>query len=61
MTAAVLRETEPGLFELGDEPSAFPMAIRIEVPEPGRLRHVWSYGMPGEDIVERDIAELTRI
>ena len=60
-SVAVLRETEPGLFELGDEPSAFPMSIRIEVPEPGRLRHVWSYGMPGEEIVERDIAELTRI
>jgi hypothetical protein len=55
------RETQPGVFELGDEPSGFPMAIRIEVPEPGRLRHVWSYGAPGEEIVERDIAELTLI
>jgi hypothetical protein len=59
-SVAVLRETEPGLFELGDEPSGFPMAIRIEVPEPGKLRHVWSYGMPGEEIIERDVAELTK-
>jgi hypothetical protein len=59
-SVTVLRETQPGVFELGDEPSAFPVAIRIEVPEPGRLLYVWSYGAPGEEIVERDIAEVTR-
>ncbi len=58
-TVAVLRESEPGVFVMGDEPSAFPIAITISVPEPGRLIHVWSYGAPGEDLVERDRAELT--
>jgi hypothetical protein len=58
-TVAVLRESEPGLFVMGDEPSAFPVAIRISVPAPGRLIHSWSYGAPGEDPVERDRAELT--
>jgi hypothetical protein len=57
-TVAVLRETEPGVFVLGDEPSAFPMAIKISVPEPGRLIHVWAYGAPGEEPVDRDRAEL---
>jgi hypothetical protein len=59
-TVAVLRESEPGVFVMGAEPSAFPVAIRISMPEPGRLIHVWSYGRPGEQPVERDRAELTR-
>ena len=57
-SVAVLREREPGVFLMGDEPSAFPVAIRIEMPEPGTLVHVWSYGAPGEEPVERDRAEL---
>jgi hypothetical protein len=60
-SVAVLRETQPGIFELGEEPSEFPMSIRIEIPEPGKLVHAWSYGMPGEEIVERDVAEVSRI
>lgn len=59
-TVAVLRESEPGVFVMGDEPSAFPVEIKIEVTEPGKLVHVWSYGAPGEDPVERDRAELMR-
>jgi hypothetical protein len=55
----LLRETEPGVFELGAEPSAFPMRILIAMPEAGRLIHSWSYGMPGEELTERDRAELT--
>ena len=58
-TVAIMRETDSGVFELGDEPNPFPMSIRIAVPEPGRLVHSWSYGMPGEEPVERDRAELT--
>jgi hypothetical protein len=58
-TVAVLRESEPGVFVMGAEPSAFPVAIRISMPEPGRLVHVWSYGRPGEEPIERDLAELT--
>jgi hypothetical protein len=58
-SVAVLRESEPGLFVMGDEPSAFPVAISISMPEPGKLIHVWSYGAPGEEPTERDRAELT--
>ena len=58
-TVAVLRESEPGVFVMGNEPSAFPVAISISMPEPGRLIHVWSYGAPGEEPIDRDRAELT--
>jgi hypothetical protein len=60
-TVAVLRESEPGVFVMGSEPSAFPVEIKISMPEPGRLQHVWAYGMPGEKPVDRDAAELTLI
>ncbi len=59
-TVAVLRETAPGQFTMGDEPGAFPMAISISVPEPGRLVYIWSYGEPGQEPVPRDRAEVTR-
>jgi hypothetical protein len=54
----ILRETEPGVFELGDEPSAFPMKVVVSVPEPGKLHHVWWYGPAGEPPTERDVADL---
>ena len=60
-TVAILREDGPGVFVMAGEPAAFPMAIRIEVPEAGRLVHAWSYGAPGEEPVERDRAELSRL
>ena len=60
-SVAILRETDPGSFELGDEPSPFPMKVQLSVPGPGRLRHVWWYGAPGGAPVERDISELTRV
>jgi hypothetical protein len=59
-SVAVLRETAPGVFEPGDEPAAFPMKVVVSVPEPGRIRHSWWYGRPGETAVERDVAEATR-
>jgi hypothetical protein len=59
-TVAVLRETAPGEFTIGDEPAAFPMAISISMPEPGRLVYVWSYGPPGGQPTPRDRAEVTR-
>lgn len=59
-TVAVLHETSPGEFTMGEEPGAFPMAVRIEVPEPGRLVYVWSYAEPGGDPVPRDRADVTR-
>lgn len=54
----ILRETEPGVFEPGDMPSPYPMKVVVSVPEPGRLRHAWWYGSPGDQAVERDVAEL---
>ena len=58
-SVAVLRESDPGVFVMGDEPSEFPVAISISVPEPGKLVHSWAYGAPGEEAIERDRAELT--
>ena len=57
---AILRETEPGVFELGAEPSAFPMKVVVSMPEPGRLRHAWWYARLGDELVERDVAEVVR-
>ena len=56
--AAVLHETEPGLFPAAEGDSPFPMAIRLEVPEPGHLRYLWSYGMPGEEPQLRDEGDV---
>jgi hypothetical protein len=60
-TVAVLRESDAGVFVMGSEPSAFPVQIKISMPEPGRLLHVWAYGMPGEAPIDRDAAELTLV
>jgi hypothetical protein len=54
----ILRETDPGVFEPGDGPAPYPIKVVVTVPEPGRLRHAWWYGSPGEQAVERDVAEL---
>jgi hypothetical protein len=53
----ILRETEPGTFEpVGAVP--YPMKVVVTVPAPGRLRHAWWYGSPGEELLERDVAEV---
>jgi hypothetical protein len=57
---AILRETDPGTFELGPEGSPFPMKVLLSMPEPERLRHAWWYGRPGGNAIERDVSELTR-
>src|SRR5205823_632418 len=54
-SVAMLRETEPGVFEPGAEPVPFPMKVVVSVPEPGRIRHSWWYGRPGDVAVERDV------
>src|ERR1700730_16188252 len=46
-SVAILRETEPGIFELGAEGSPFPMRVELTMPEPAQLRHSWWYGRPG--------------
>jgi hypothetical protein len=35
------------------------MKVILSMPAPGRLRHAWWYGRPGEEAVERDVADLT--
>ena len=54
----VLSETEPGYFPAENDDAPFPMAIRLEVPEPGQLIYSWSYGSPGEALVVRDVGTL---
>jgi hypothetical protein len=54
----ILQETEPGVFEPGLGPVPYPMKVVVSVPEPGRLRHGWWYGSPGEHAVERDVSEM---
>jgi len=60
-TLTILHEGEPGVFEAGDEPNAYPMKAVLSVPAPGRLRHSWWYGPPGQDLVEHDVAELSLV
>jgi hypothetical protein len=60
-SVAVLREAEPGRFELGPEGSPFPMRVELSMPEAGRLRHSWWYGPPDGDAIERDVAVLQRV
>jgi hypothetical protein len=55
---SILRETDPGVFEPGEIAPPYPMKVVVTVPAPGRLRHAWWYGSPGEEPVERDVAEL---
>ena len=57
-SVAILRETEPGTFELGADGSPFPMKVELSMPEPGRLRHSWWYGAPGEHAIQRDVSVL---
>jgi hypothetical protein len=59
-SVAILKETEPGTFELGAEGSPFPMKVVLSMQQPGHLRHAWWYGAPGEDAIERDVAVLER-
>jgi hypothetical protein len=58
-SVAILKESEPGVFEVGPEGSPFPMKIVVAMPAAGRLRHAWWYGSPGQQLVERDVSELT--
>jgi hypothetical protein len=57
-TAQVLWETEPGVFELGPEGAPFPMKVVLTTLGPGRFRHSWWYGRPGDVAVERDVSEV---
>jgi hypothetical protein len=56
--ATVVREAEPGWFPAGEGDAPFPMAIRLEVPEPGHLVYSWSYGSPGEELKVADVGDV---
>jgi hypothetical protein len=56
----VLYETEPGVFEPRDA-VPYPMKVTVSVPAPGRIRHGWWYGMPGEELTERDVSEVALV
>jgi hypothetical protein len=60
-TVAVLRETEPGTFEVGAEGAPFPMKVVVSIPAPGQIRHAWWYGRPGGTAEERDVSTVTRV
>jgi hypothetical protein len=34
------------------------MKVVLSMPEPGRFIYSWWYGRPGEELVERDVAEV---
>jgi len=56
---SILGETDPGVFEPRDPAHVpYPMKVVVSVPSPGQLRHAWWYGSPGEELVEREIAEV---
>ncbi len=57
---AILRETEPGVFELGSEVAAYPMKVVVSMPEVDHLHHSWWFGTPGEEAVERVVADVYR-
>ena len=54
----VIAETEPGYFPSTEATSPFPMAIRLEVPEPGHLVYTWSYGWEDQPMCVRDIGDV---
>jgi hypothetical protein len=59
-SVAILRETDPGVFELGNEAAAYPMKVMISMPEPEHLHHSWWFGAPGGEAIERVIADVYR-
>jgi hypothetical protein len=54
----VIPEAEPGWFPAAEGTAPFPMAIRLEVPEPGRLVYSWSYGWGDQPVELRDQADV---
>lgn len=55
---SIIPEAEPGWFPADASAAPFPMAVRIEVPEPGHLIWSWSYGSPGEELTVRDVGDV---
>jgi hypothetical protein len=54
----VLHEAEPGYFPAPEGTAPFPMAIKLEVPEPGHLIYNWYYGFGDEPLKLRDVGDV---
>jgi hypothetical protein len=59
-SVGILWETEPGAFEAGDQVTPYPMKVVLSMPKADHLHHAWWFGAPGEEPVERVVAELVR-
>jgi hypothetical protein len=60
-SVAILHEGQPGVFEPRDGAVPYPQKVVLSMPEPGRIRHAWWYGSPGEQAVERDVSDVRLI
>jgi len=58
---AELRETEGGDFATVAGASPFPLAMRIEVPSPGRLMYTWSFGERDGKSTVRIVGDVTLV
>ncbi len=52
---------QPGWFPAVEGSAPFPMAIRIEVPEPGHLVYSWSYGWGDQPMTVRDVGDVRAV
>jgi hypothetical protein len=59
-SVGILWETAPGVFEAGDQVTPYPMKVVLSMPKADHLHHAWWFGAPGEEPVERVVAELIR-
>jgi hypothetical protein len=59
--ATVLHESDPGSFVAAAGDAPFPMAIRLQMPEPNTLVYSWSYAAPGQEMTVRDVGTLRRL
>ncbi len=57
----IMPETEPGTFPSTGATSPFPIQIRLEVPEAGKLIYEWSYGGGDEPLKVREIATVALV
>jgi hypothetical protein len=57
----ILHEDGDGHFPATAGATSFPMAIDIEVPEPGRLIYKWFYGWADKPMSLRDVGDLRAV
>jgi hypothetical protein len=57
----VISEDGAGHFRAAEGTAPFPMAIDLEVPDPGHLVYKWSYGWADEPIALRDVGDVQAV